>query len=177
MSIVGGSGVGVWEQTITGFHARKYSDYRLSREEVLGGFSTTDWIEFRYGEILLNLAEAAFALDNTSEALTAINQVRVRAGIVPLEEFELTSEKIQHERIVELAIESQNYYDIRRWRTAFVQYNEYRAKYLYPYYIYDEDKYIFKIQLKSVESFEEKNYWGEIPGIDKNPKLVQNPFR
>lgn len=78
--------------------------------------STTDCTVFRYGEVLLNLAEAAFELGKTSEALDAVNQIRTRAGIATLAAVD--REKIRHERKVELAFEGHRYWDLRRWRTA-----------------------------------------------------------
>lgn len=80
------------------------------------GTSKTDWIVFRYAEILLNFAEAAFELGKTAEALDAVNQIRTRAGIAPLTSIDRN--KIRHERKVELAFEGNRYWDVRRWRTA-----------------------------------------------------------
>ena len=71
---------------------------------------------FRYAEILLNYAEAAFELGKPTEALDAINQIRDRAGIALLTSID--REKIRQERKVELAFEGNRYWDLRRWRTA-----------------------------------------------------------
>lgn len=71
---------------------------------------------FRYGEILLNLSEAAFELGKTEEALNALNQIRERAGIAP--KTDINREIIRHERKVELAFEGHRYWDARRWRIA-----------------------------------------------------------
>ncbi len=180
MAIIGKSGIGGSEQTRTGFHLRKYSDPRLGQGDVRSGQSNTDWIEFRYAEILLNLAEAGFVLGKTDEALGAINQIRERAGIALITSEQLTTEKIQHERTVELAMESQSYWDERRWRTASDNYYLWQPRYLYPYYIFDEGVHIFKITTDgNPRNFETKRYWRAIEGSDiqKNPKLIQNPYR
>lgn len=71
---------------------------------------------FRYAEVLLNLAEAAFELGKTGEALDAVNQIRSRAGIAPKKTID--REAIRHERKVELAFEGHRYWDVRRWRIA-----------------------------------------------------------
>lgn len=76
----------------------------------------TDCPVFRYGEVLLNLAEAAFELGKTGEALDAINQLRNRAGIAP--KTAVDRDVIRHERKVELAFEGHRYWDVRRWRIA-----------------------------------------------------------
>ncbi|MEG2066246.1 MAG: RagB/SusD family nutrient uptake outer membrane protein, partial [Tannerellaceae bacterium] len=71
---------------------------------------------FRYAEVLLNLAEAAYELGKTGEALDAINQIRSRAGII--HKTTIDRETIRHERKVELAFEGHRYWDVRRWRIA-----------------------------------------------------------
>ena len=78
--------------------------------------SGTDYIVFRYAEVLLNFAEAAFELGKSGDALNAVNQIRSRAGIAALTSVD--REKIHHERKVELAFEGHRYWDLRRWRTA-----------------------------------------------------------
>jgi hypothetical protein len=78
--------------------------------------SGTDCPVFRYGEVLLNLAESAFELGRTNEALDAINKIRDRAGIA--QKTSITLEDIRHERKVELFFEAHRYWDVRRWRIA-----------------------------------------------------------
>lgn len=99
----------------TGFGVLKY--LKESKDN-MGERATSDqdWIIFRYGEILLNYAEAAFELGKTGDALDAVNQIRSRAGIKLLGSID--RDKIRHERKVELAFEGHRYWDVRRWRTA-----------------------------------------------------------
>ena len=101
----------------TGFGVMKYLEE--SKDNLDGAIrctSGTDWQLFRYGEVLLNYAEAAFELGRTGEALDAINQIRDRAGISLLTAID--REAIYHERKVELAFEAHRYWDLRRWRKA-----------------------------------------------------------
>lgn len=100
---------------VTGFGVLKYVDENVSLVSFQSN-SPTDYQVFRYGEILLNLAEATFELGNSAEALTYINQIRSRAGIAALTTVDMA--KIQQERKVELAFENHRYWDVRRWRTA-----------------------------------------------------------
>lgn len=78
----------------------------------------------RYAEVLLMHAEAANELGKTEEALTALNMVRVRAGLEPIESA--TQQELRniiwHERRVELALESgDRFYDlVRQGRAAEV---------------------------------------------------------
>lgn len=83
------------------------------------GTSQTDYLVFRYAEILLNYAEAAMELNKPNDALDAVNQIRNRAGIAALTTID--REKIRHERKVELLFENHRYWDVRRWRTAEVE--------------------------------------------------------
>ncbi len=103
----------------TGFGVMKYLDE--THGNLIGSngdwaTSSTDFIVFRYGEVLLNYAEAAFNLGKEIDALDAVNQVRERAGISALSSID--NDKIRHERKVELAFEGHRYWDLRRWRMA-----------------------------------------------------------
>jgi len=99
----------------TSFGVLKYLDE--SKNNMSADFaSSQDWIVFRYGEVLLNHAEAAYKLDKQGEALDVINQLRSRAGVALRQD--ITFELIQKERKVELAFEGSRYWDLRRWRIA-----------------------------------------------------------
>lgn len=98
----------------TNFGVLKYLDKDLATEQAIN-FSKTDYIVFRYAEILLNYAEAAFELGK-GDGLWAVNKLRRRAGMPELSS--VTREDIRHERKVELAFEGNRYFDLRRWRIA-----------------------------------------------------------
>ncbi|OOQ58778.1 RagB/SusD family nutrient uptake outer membrane protein [Mucilaginibacter pedocola] len=141
--------------------------------------SAQDWLIFRYAEILLNNAEAAFELGNTAEAITSINQVRTRAGIKTL--GALTREQIHHERKVELAFEGQRYWDVRRWRTAVADLS---IRWSGIRYILDGASGKFQIQFienvdgsSRIPQFRQENYYLPITNgrTANNPKLVENP--
>ena len=102
----------------SGFYIRKYLDPTTGSGR-RGRQSDVAFIRYRYAEVLLNAAEAAFELGDNSKAATYINQVRERAGlIVPLTAGEITFDRIVHERRVELAFEGHILYDYKRWRIA-----------------------------------------------------------
>ena len=93
--------------TRTGFGFKKF----LTSQPIINGWSksTTDWIDFRYAEILLNYAEAVVENDYTDDnsqtkAQTAINSLRRRAGHT--NDIPLTIENVLRERKVELAFEN-----------------------------------------------------------------------
>jgi hypothetical protein len=60
------------ELTRTGFYVRKYVDYNKPQATVDLYKSEQPWIDLRYGEILLNRAEAAMELGNAGDALTSM---------------------------------------------------------------------------------------------------------
>ena len=71
---------------------------------------------FRYGEILLNAAEAYNEAEGPAKAYSYINEVRARAGMpayADMSQSELR-ERIRNERRIELLRRS-SFFDVRRW--------------------------------------------------------------
>ncbi|WP_225979795.1 RagB/SusD family nutrient uptake outer membrane protein [Pseudobacter ginsenosidimutans] len=107
----------------TGFYIRKYLDPTPGAGS-RGTNSEIPFIRYRYAEVLLNAAEAAFELGRKDEAVGYINQVRTRAGFpTPLTEAQLTFDRIVHERRVELAFEGHILFDMKRWRLAHIRWD------------------------------------------------------
>ena len=105
-------------RTQSGFYIRKYLDPTTGSGR-RGQGSTVAFIRYRYAEILLNAAEAAFELGDNATAATYMNQVRARAGLTtPLVSGDITFDRIVHERRVELAFEGHILFDYKRWRLA-----------------------------------------------------------
>lgn len=100
-------------EEVTGFGIRKYVSPTAPLPDQAS--SDTDYIIFRFGEILLNFAEASYELGKSQEAMDAINELRDRVGL-PLY-TSIDRDKIRHERKVELAFEGNRFWDLRRWRT------------------------------------------------------------
>ena len=186
----------------TGIFVRKYMNYKADPATRQLHQSTQSWKVFRYGEILMDWAEAAYELgletgNNAlkAEAFEHVNEIRARAGAHPHEmvaspadigeelygfPLDENLQYIRDERRRELCIENQGEWDQRRWRTAHsILASNYWPRTLMPYKVLNEDKYIF---LNEVEvygrrlSFDKRNYYEAIPGgeINKNPKLVRN---
>lgn len=91
---------------------------------------------YRYSDALLLLAEALNEQGQSTEALTYLNPVRVRAGLTPSTETDqaLLREIIAHERRVEFAFENKRWLDLVRTDQAIEvmdQHGEY-LKALYP---------------------------------------------
>ena len=133
----------------------------------------------RYAEILLNRAEAAFYLGKKQEALDLINQVRERAGAKLYTLNQLTEDNLRKERRMELVFENHSFWDLRRWRIADKLMNNKKYTALYPYYVYDEGKYIFtKEEVGTTYTYDVKVNYAKVPAgeISKNPNLLpDNP--
>ncbi|MDF0718117.1 RagB/SusD family nutrient uptake outer membrane protein [Muricauda sp. 334s03] len=90
-------------------HVRKYqSDLAVEND------SDTNFVVFRYADVLLMLAEA---LGETPESYDLINEVRDRAGLLDIDASTPGSfeEKLLHERRVELAFENHRWPDLKRF--------------------------------------------------------------
>jgi hypothetical protein len=187
----------------TGFQVKKFSNpySRAAGSDQSGGFSETGYIIFRYGEVLLNLAEAQYELNQTV-AYDALNLLRRRAGmpnfsILPQSEdptleyygYEVSDAlyEIRRERRVELALEGRRSDDYRRWAAhALIRGKRF---YGYPFLKSEFPSYnpplqsnglidYFKTQLPDGYRFRpERDYLDDIPQLERtlNPNLSQNP--
>ncbi|MGN6495497.1 MAG: RagB/SusD family nutrient uptake outer membrane protein [Agriterribacter sp.] len=107
----------------TGLYARKGMQPELKRAEV--SQNSVDWIEIRYAEVLLNLAEAANETGKTADAIELVKQIRKRAGIeegagnygITATSREEVRALIYKERMIEFIFEGQRYWDLVRSRT------------------------------------------------------------
>lgn len=162
----------------TGFGIMKYLDPTANNLKWLAE-SRTDYQIFRYGETLLNFAEAAFELGKTGDALNAVNQIRDRAGIAKLTSID--RQKIRHERKVELAFENHRYWDLRRWRVAETKLTR---SFSGLQYILDYQTKKYKIKViddvdgaTTPPKFPSHNYYFPITKarIAVNPNLIENP--
>jgi starch-binding outer membrane protein, SusD/RagB family len=86
--------------------------------------SGTDFMELRFAEVILNLAEAAIGVDKLSEGLELIKSIRERAGVENLDgAYGLSNATgrdqlfaaVLNERKVEFAYEGKRFWDLRRW--------------------------------------------------------------
>jgi hypothetical protein len=118
-------------QSKTGFYCRKICNPNITAAAALynsnsGGGSGMDWIEMRFAEVLLNLAECANGSGRMAEAQTLIIKLRTRAGIVAGSNnygLSIATDQAQmaalilNERQIEFAMEGKRYDDLRRTKT------------------------------------------------------------
>ncbi|CDF80395.1 SusD-like protein [Formosa agariphila KMM 3901] len=91
-----------------------------------GEIGDNDWIVLRYADVLLLYSEAILAGGNSTtdeRAISAFNQVRVRAGLDPV--VNLTKADLLAERQVEFVYENQRFYDLIRFGEADAVLQEY----------------------------------------------------
>lgn len=176
----------------TGFYIRKFvSDAPAASTR--GTSAANWWPWFRLGEIYLNASEAAFELGQIGDATTYVNKLRERAGFAANSVNTLTMDIIRNERRVELAFEDHRYYDLKRWRIAHlvwggsendpnaVVYGLYAYRIVRPGHV-DDGKYIYErvrpARFRRARFFRMANYYASISQdvINKNPKIVRNPF-
>ncbi len=142
--------------------------------------STTDFIEFRFAEILLNYAEAVVesGQGDAVQAAKYLNDIRKRAGHTT--DIPLTVDNVQRERRVELAFENKRFWDLIRRREYHTEFNNRFMHALLPLRdlrALPAEKYIFvraNVPNTNPKTFETKAYYRYIPGIGSNG-LVQNP--
>ncbi len=178
------NGVAAWgNQNIGGNFFTGFGVIKLLQEDLDIGSSWsnsgTDYTVFRYGEVLLNLAEAAYERGNAPDALDAVNAIRTRAGIAPL--LSITLDAIRHERKVELAFEGHRYWDLRRWRTAVTNLTR---SFSGLRFILDYNTRKYRIEVlndidgaNNPPKFFQQNYYFPITlgRTGANPNLIENP--
>lgn len=120
----------------TGFYSRKGVNESTLR--VNAGNGTTDWVEIRLAEVMLNLAECANATNRQADAYAMMTAIRKRAGITAgsnnlygLKAGMSTTDMftaIINERRIEFAFENKRYDDLRRTKLWTMLNNTFRQR-------------------------------------------------
>lgn len=174
--------------TLTGYYFTKYVD--------LGAVPTynrddNDFHLLRYAEVLLTYAEARLEQGTLTQddVDKTINLLRDRVGMAPMNLAELEAnglnirEEIRRERRVELALEGQRYFDIKRWEQG-----EFLAEDVKGTNIHwlpdpeaagnlrtDEDGFILAHTGRTFDPGKHYLWPIPLPQLERNPDLVQNP--
>lgn len=115
---------------VTGFYCKRLTNNTLTAAQSVynsnsGGGSGMDWIEMRFAEVVLNLAECANETNRLTESKNMVRLIRQRAGIVAgafdyglavATDIPTMRTLILNERMVEFAMEGKRYWDLRRTR-------------------------------------------------------------
>jgi len=163
--------------TRTGFGFRKYLDPAYESSGSVWNESTTDWMDIRYAEILLNYAEACVesGLGDAGLAKDCMNMTRKRAGHTV--DIELSRENVRRERRAELNMENARTWDLIRRREYHQIFDGYKRGSLSPVLDLRTGKYIFVreyVQKTDFMRFMDRFYYKSIPGNTVNG-CVQNP--
>lgn len=177
-------GVDTWNGGYTGYYLRKFVDPKI---DPLKTIQTYPWRFIRYTGVLLDYAEACMNLGDNVDAIKYINEIRKRAYMPPIPAS--TSgpalvKALRYERTIELAFEGQRYMDIRRWMicdSAFQDAEAIDITYGSPTdrsSTYGTGQPTYKVVDFQPRHFDPKFYFLPISQteMDKNSKLVQNPF-
>ena len=108
----------------SGIYVRKATSPSASADDGFE-FSGTDYMELRFAEVILNLAESAIGSDKLAEGLDLIKQIRARAEVENKDgDYGLSAvagnrdqlfAAVLHERKIEFAYENKRFWDLRRW--------------------------------------------------------------
>ena len=115
---------------VTGFYCKRFCVTGLTPAQAVynsnvGGGNGMDWIEMRFAEVILNLAECANETGNLTEAKNMVRLIRQRAGIIAgTADYGLAiatdkpsmRDLLLNERQIEFALEGMRYFDLRRTR-------------------------------------------------------------
>lgn len=118
-----GGEIEIANATKTGFYSCKFINHNLPKVDVRK--YDLDWVEIRFAEVLLNLAECAAEVGGKeTEVYDILKEIRQRAGITPnadgmyglkpnMSQKELI-DAVLFERRIELAYEGKRFWDMRR---------------------------------------------------------------
>jgi hypothetical protein len=169
----------------TGYYLKKFLTDNLNLQQ--GQAAQHNWVAYRYGEILLNYAEAmneAYGPDAVPEGFTmsareALQMVRDRAStklpkIIAADQASFR-DVVKHERRVELAFEDHRYWDLLRWKDAMDVLNK---PVLGVAVSRNGEGWSYEVQEVATRTFYEKNYY--LPFLrseieNSNNTLEQNP--
>jgi hypothetical protein len=186
--------IGAEAGPVTGYYPKKLVHYQ-SRQTGAIGYSTTPypWPMLRLGDLFLLYAEAINESEgpngaHSGEMFQYIDSVRSRAGLPGVKQAwdsdysdtpgkynnpDEMREIIQRERLIELSFEGQRFWDLRRWKKAYSEYEKgiygFKATASRPEEFYQQI-------LLADQKFGIKDYFWPISiGIlEQNPNLVQN---
>ncbi|MDO4802552.1 MAG: RagB/SusD family nutrient uptake outer membrane protein, partial [Prevotellaceae bacterium] len=109
-----------WEQSPYNFIKDHRFEVTIQTPSSTAGYSLVKSVAhimpiIRYGEVLLNCAEAYFNTGNNAKAYEYVNKIRQRAGFASIPILNDIKD-IKQERLIELAFEGHRFWDVRRWK-------------------------------------------------------------
>ena len=179
--------------SITGYFAKKLVRYQNAMVPASIQIETYPFPIIRLADLYLLYAEALNEAKKDEgtvpeDCYTYIDKVRVRAGLKGVKDswrlyandvskpntYEGFQTIVRQERMIELALEGQRFWDIRRWNLA----NQYFNKSLQGWDInQDETSAYYKLNTYFIRNYEDRENLWPLKDYDciVNPKLIQNP--
>lgn len=164
-----------------GYYLRKFNDTTIT-DPITTRIGNTPWTFFRYGEILLNYAEAKYYLGDEATCRQYINLVRSRPGVLMpnvTESGVALLARLRNERRIELAFEGHRFFDVRRWKIAPTVLNVNVQAMSVTQNPVTKVRTYTVIDMLPTRAFFDRNYLLPIPQSEidknKNPLFVQNP--
>lgn len=185
-----GGKVQVGWHSVTGYYAKKWINYTNTSVNT-GTYTTVNWpwVMLRLGDLYLLYAEALNELNGSNdESIRFLDLIRAKAGLEGVVESwtahsrnpnkyttaEGLQEIIRRERGIELALEGERFWDLRRWKTAPEELNQ-------PISGWDVDQVTaeayYRERVLYNQTFALKDYFWPLRENDLivNKNLVQNP--
>jgi len=112
---------------LTYYYAKKFTYSSV----VAGSEGDNDWPVLRYADVILMYAEVLNENGKTTEALTQLNLVRNRSGLISKTGLTQANARIaiRNERRVELCFEGERWFDLIRWNTYVSVMQAFKANY------------------------------------------------
>ena len=153
----------MWKDRVNGmpppirYCLRKYSDRSFQTTVDQSNHCDTDYIILRFGEVLLNYAEAQN--EDAGPDITvyeAVNSIRNRVGMPDLSAGLSKDDMraaIRHERRVELAFEGMRWLDLKRWGTLVERINSVDATQVPVAYTHSEHNVLWPIPQSEIDFY------------------------
>lgn len=163
------------------FWLKKWTDPVTDISLIHDYSSRTSWLDLRYGEVVMNTAEASFELGHSpSEALGLVNQIRARAGMFLYTTMDENT--IRNERFVEFSFENRTFWDYVRWRTLNTRFFGNTPDIaIRIYWDIDTQDYVFIPANRNTPNYNDKKYYytdipsSELAYFSKQPNGGHNP--
>lgn len=184
MNNASGNGTTNW-----GFFLRKTLFGAKKLENYLNHENSQDAVVIRYGEVVLNYAEAAtelakeFGIDEyKNSAQQVFDELRSKHGGLPAKT--ISREVVRHERFIDLLYEGYRYWDLKRWGTGHEMHQKVMRP-LWPILNIDETtetpSFYYTLEVGEepvhletrIKWFEERDNYCPLP-LGQAPGIIQN---
>jgi hypothetical protein len=178
------------QHSATGYFAKKMIHFNSLRYQGVASCEFYPFPYMRLSDLYLLYAEALNETGDRNGAKVWLNKVRARAGLYGVDEswqkstmpgkpnsLEGLREIIRHERLIELAMEGQRFWDLRRWKEAMKEMNQAVLAWNFMGATVSDYYQLITLQSATKRAFKSRDYlWPiKVKDLQINANLVQNP--